>query len=136
MSLFESNKGYLIGVKILDQQHRELMDMVNHLEALGLNKSLRKNAVTQFINALVEYARTHFTTEEEFMRLSKYPNYVAHQNSHKQFITKISQFKSKPIRDFRKHHDSLLAFLKTWIDEHIHQSDKDLGPFLNSRDIF
>lgn len=134
MVLFAWDAKYSVGVRELDAQHKQLVDMLNELyEAM---QSQQGNAILgAIINKLVSYTRTHFTTEERYMSQYGYPDLAAQKREHAMFTDKVMAFKN----DFDSGRVSITvsvtSFLKTWLMEHISGSDKKYGPFLNAKGV-
>jgi len=81
------------------------------------------------VRSAVEYAQTHFYTEEKYMIQADYPELVPHQQEHKSFVTTVV----KAVNDFEDGKSApitLARFLKEWLLNHIAVSDKKYSPYL------
>lgn len=114
---------YRIGHPVIDSQHKELFKIINTLHENGDNAFIQKNCFTD----LQTYVVKHFTTEEEIMRLYRYPEekIVAHQKEHQSFAERVAGF-SQASKKGEKTEEIALIFLKTWITQHVLDSDRDL----------
>lgn len=70
------------GNKMIDSEHRELLDAVNKLMD-SFAQGQGRTAIDPAVKFLLDYVRTHFAHEEQLQERSKYPGI----NEHKQFHT-------------------------------------------------
>jgi hemerythrin-like metal-binding protein len=60
--------GYQIGHAVLDQQHAELLMLINQLSAcMASNSSKRSEEFHSILNDLMDLTRAHFYAEESFL---------------------------------------------------------------------
>lgn len=127
---YEFTKELETGNRIIDNEHRELLNAVNALlDACGEGKGrARMGETVKFLN---DYVDRHFAHEEQLQKQSGYPGYEAHHAFHekyKQILREITAGMSgeASIADLAKlnGHVSLLV-------SHIRTEDKKLGAFLN-----
>ncbi|MDR0876472.1 MAG: bacteriohemerythrin [Treponema sp.] len=117
---------FSVGVKLIDDQHRELLDLTNDLfnHCVGDEKSERAY-FESVIGKAVQYIRGHFSTEEKIMIATNYPGYKDHKRAHDTFVLQVIE----QARSFEeKRSFTLLAFtryLKDWILTHIAVVDKE-----------
>ncbi len=138
MELFvEWEDKYSVGIEKIDNQHKQLIEIINRLY---YSRGNRPHAVLgETIQELIEYTKTHFTDEERLMRENGYPDYQAHKKRHEAFIEEVKKFHN----EYQKVDDDLLEdyslvtdvlfFLKTWLCGHILVIDKEYSPFLNKK---
>jgi hemerythrin len=113
------------GIKIIDDQHKELVDLVNEMfhHATGDDKQEHKY-FSEIIQKAVNFIKVHFVTEEKIMRAIQYPGYAEHKKCHDRFVLDVLE----NIRDYqaKKHHTlfSFTKFLKDWVLSHIGVMDK------------
>lgn len=126
---------FLIGIPVLDEQHRVFVRTVNKLyRALFLLRSGSiKEELFDIFQQLYEYARHHFKTEEAMMEKYGYPKLAHHREAHNQFIKRLHKYFEKlddsNLRDLGL---SLLTFLRQWLLFHVLRMDKEIGNFLGS----
>lgn len=118
-----------VGVTEIDDQHKELIKMLNELNK-AIHGGWGKEARKEVINKLVEYTRIHFTTEESVMSIAGYPDVEVHKKQHHNLILSVNEY----IKKYEENPDAssydLLFFLKKWLTEHIVKSDKALANYL------
>lgn len=115
---------FSVGIKEIDLQHREMINMINDLnEALEKSDHLDEE-VSEILNRLAEYAMIHFATEEKYFELFKYPLAASHRLEHESFKRQIEDFMSMESEMQTAHLAILLGtFLEEWLIEHIVSSD-------------
>lgn len=80
---------YFLDIPQLDEQHQQLINMINRLHLLIVEKGT-ESEVTQIIEEFISYTKIHFAEEEGMMARSGFPSVVAHQQVHKTFINEIN----------------------------------------------
>lgn len=134
MALFNWSDKYSVGVIELDNQHKELVNILNEIfDAMSAGKS--NEALGRIISKLVNYTRIHFSTEEKYMQKYNYPGYSAQKREHDAFIEKIQNFQ----KDFNSGKLTLSldvsSFLKNWLIQHISGEDKKYESFFNQKGL-
>jgi hemerythrin len=124
------DEAYSVGVDLIDNQHKSLVNMVNTLFSYcELGDEHAEIAYLKAVNSAMEYAKTHFTEEEKFMRMAGYPKLDEHIKEHEAFVAEIV----KSVRLFEKGKTTpikMAEFLKKWLLQHIAVSDKESAPYL------
>ncbi len=134
MPLISWNDTLSIGVEVVDGQHKKMIEMVNELHAAM--KAREGYAVLNLIfMGLADYTKTHFSTEEDIMLSHEYPEYAAHKKEHEDLIAQVAELRKRADRKELNITIDLLHFLRDWVKNHIMNTDKKLGNFLNSRGI-
>ena len=116
---------YSMGVKIIDDQHKGLLDFVNDLfnHASG-NEAEERVYFKEVIQQAVQYIKEHFQTEEKLMVSTKYQGYAEHKKAHDEFTLTVIQ----SVKDFESGRRLVLEkfayFLKDWVLSHIAVMDK------------
>lgn len=108
----------------IDQQHQQLIDLINQVWAATINKQHNKIEMIRIVYALERYTVTHFTAEEVFMREISYPKFAEHKKAHDQFVARIRQEKVLVASGERLNLD-IVHYLKDWLINHILVSDKE-----------
>lgn len=116
---------HALGLDELDAQHRLLFELANDLWHHLVRRSARNEVLASF-TALERCVRSHFATEETFMRVTAYPHMAAHMAEHAAFVERIAHEKSLVTAGHPLRLD-LLTFLKDWLGEHIQVSDMDFA---------
>lgn len=134
MSYLVWDEKYSVGVREIDTQHKKLVELINDLHD-AMKQGKGKDVMTKVVKALVDYAITHFGTEEKYMTKFNYPQYSVHKLEHDKFSKQVADFQ----RDFNSGKVALtievMNFLKDWLVNHILGTDKKFGPFFNENGI-
>jgi hemerythrin len=116
---------FSVGVKLVDDQHKGLLNLVNDLfnHVIG-NEEAEKAYFQKVIQEAVQYIKVHLATEEKIMLAAKFPGYAEHKRAHDSFVLTVIN----NIKDFEAGKRLTLAtftrFLKEWILTHIAIMDK------------
>jgi len=116
---------YSVGVKVIDDQHKGLLNLVNDMyNHVTGNEEEEREYFKKIIQEAVNYVKVHFATEEKIMRAIKFQGYAGHKKAHDSFILTVVE----NIRDYesgkRVTLSSFTHFLKDWILTHIAIMDK------------
>lgn len=114
---------YSVGNIIIDDQHKQLIEILNNLHNAFIKKE-HENKIGLVILNLVDYTEIHFKTEERLFKQSNYEHSQEHINEHKLFIKQVNKFKSNFNKDKTILTKDILIFLKEWLEQHILVSDK------------
>jgi len=118
---------YVIGVELIDEQHKKLIEIANKVYELLKNDFLtdKYDRIVEVVEELANYTVFHLKSEEEYMLSIGYKKFLSHKVEHDEFIDKINSFDLSKIDESQeKHLIDILNFIITWIDEHIIQKDK------------
>jgi hemerythrin len=113
------------GIKIIDDQHKELVKLVNDLfHHVTGNETQEHDYFNTVIQEVVKYVKVHFATEEKIMIATNYSGYHEHKKEHQEFVLKTVQ----NIKDYQDGKRLTLStftkFIKDWILSHIAVMDK------------
>jgi hemerythrin len=129
--IVEWHDSYSIGIRLVDDQHKELINLTNRLHeasVLGWDKS--KVAFMSAIRGTVDYVGYHFSTEEKIMERVNYPDYKVHKKEHSDFVKEVL----RQVQDFQAGQkvsaNDFVLFLKDWVLAHIAVCDKKMGMYL------
>lgn len=134
MPLLEWTDALSVGVADLDLQHQQLIRMINALHD-STTTGHGNEALGQTIDGLIEYAQTHFATEEAYFDRYGYPDAGVHREQHQAFVVRVQDFKYSFDERERFLAIDVMDFLSSWLVEHIQGSDKEYGPFLNQHGV-
>lgn len=134
MSFVQWSDDYSVKVRIIDQQHKKLMALVNQMHD-GLLAQRGDETLKSVLRGLVAYTEWHFLTEERLMVAHRYPGYKAHKSEHEALAEKVLNFQSKFDSTDRPRALDVMNFLKEWLIDHILGTDKLLRPYLSSKGV-
>ena len=84
----------MFAVTLIDQQHQELVSMLNRLNDAVKNNESRED-IYRIIDDVIAFTRLHFATEERLMIQSGYTEIEWHKDKHKQLIQDALHLKGK-----------------------------------------
>ena len=111
---------YSVGVKGIDNQHKQLIVLINVLNETTQSGALTTALLNSIISQLTHYTKYHFTYEEVLFRKYNYSETKEHTNEHQNFVKKIEAFAQVKPEEIS---DQILEFLNNWLITHILKSD-------------
>ncbi|MFO7534870.1 MAG: bacteriohemerythrin [Kiritimatiellia bacterium] len=124
MAEIKWTSGYSVGVPLMDEQHKRLIDLINTTGGPGDERT-----TAEAIRQMELYAELHFKAEEEMLREKNYPELPFQIEEHRRFFQKTDEFAAKDLADpaVRGH---LHSFLCRWLSHHILEVDMKYKHFL------
>ena len=129
---FKWSPDYNVDIKTIDNQHQELVSILNHL-FIAVSKRQAEKEIAVILDDLVGYTKTHFALEERLMQQANYEDFEAHKLEHKKLLERLDQLTKKYLLEEKPIHFELLSFLKVWLKEHIKGSDKKYSAALRQK---
>lgn len=125
-----------VGVKEIDEQHKELFAKVNTLFD-ACNSGKGKDQIDSVIKYLQEYVVEHFGSEESLQKKYSYPGYEEHKAQHDKFIQDFLKLKEGIDKNGVTGLTivQLNQVLVDWLIKHIRKTDKALAGFLKEKGI-
>ena len=128
-----------VGVAILDEQHRQLLDLINTYGAdLALGHGYKRMMIG--FREIIDNFKMHFKTEEDLMSGNRFPGFGQHKRIHDLFMERLISYIDKYETGDRFLGLEAHRFLRDWLYNHImdHTSfaDRELGLFLNKNGIY
>ncbi|MFC1467125.1 bacteriohemerythrin [Verrucomicrobiota bacterium] len=126
-----------VGVSELDQKHQKhqkLISIINELDS-AMSQGKGKEVLHKVISGLIVYVKTHFETEERYLKEANYPEFASHQEEHIAFIKKISAFKNDYLAGKMCLSIEIMNFLSCWLIDHIKVKDKHYSPCLSKAGV-
>lgn len=120
--MIEWDDKYNVGISIIDNEHKKLIDIMNNAVALEQNNCNPKD-ITEVINEMNKYAQTHFATEEAYMVKFDYSDYENHRKEHQAFSIETMAFLDKITNSNRQLISEILEHLKSWFVNHVQGTD-------------
>ena len=78
-----------LGVPIIDEQHRVLVDLTNALHAAISDAAGARDAIADILEGLLDYTHNHFIVEEVLFQKHGYPDADKHLSEHSGFTGKM-----------------------------------------------
>jgi hemerythrin len=119
---FKWSADYSVKIKTIDEQHQELVNILNRL-FVAVSKREGDKVIAGILDALMSYTETHFALEERLMRQAKYKDLEPHIAEHRKLIAQLDGLCKKHLLEEKPIYFEMLSFLKTWLKEHIQGVD-------------
>jgi len=117
---------YSVGIKLIDDQHKELFNLVNDMynHVNNDDEKAERAYFQSVIKQVLGCVKIHFATEEIIMKKTKFQGYAGHKKVHDSFILSVLDIVKKFDEEKRVPLISLKYFIKDWILTHIAIMDK------------
>ena len=132
----EWQEEYSVGVKELDDQHKNLLNIINSL-LLEKQEKITGDKLSEIISSMVHHAYIHFATEERYMEQVNFPDLTQHVLEHVSFILKTLELslKVKEGEGTATNQMELLTYLKEWYSSHVLGADRLYVPYLRAKRV-
>jgi hemerythrin len=128
------DSSFSVGVKLLDEQHKRIVNMMNRLIS-DREATVRSEAISELLDGLTKYATDHFRAEEQLLEEHGYPGLAHQKEEHRAYRIKVVTLCQATI----SHEDSvpagLLKFMCDWWVNHILETDMEYRSFLTERGV-
>lgn len=133
MPHIEWDEHFSTGIDEVDNDHRQLIDLINQLHQAMVLGVTRKE-LPAIVDELVDYAQHHFQREEALMMQHRYPGAEEHLRLHAHFRKMVTHLRAKLEQGDFAISTSLFVLLQNWLIEHIMKADREVAwHILNSR---
>tara|TARA_R110001592_G_scaffold363167_1_gene680887 strand:- start:3391 stop:3756 length:366 start_codon:yes stop_codon:yes gene_type:complete len=109
-----------------DTQHQVLFELIEELKSDAARPGI--------FNRLTNFAESHFTLEEAYMRQLNYPKIDEHIAAHDRFRSELKTIIQTPSEFDAQMRETISIFLREWLTRHIFGIDKDLEAFILQSD--
>ncbi len=126
--IIEWSSALELGIDSVDEQHAKLVSLLN--EAYDATVSLSgQEEILNILKRMNEYTKFHFSSEEELMKESGYPDLKSHMVKHLAFVEYVEKtMKRFEMEDFISSVE-LITYLFDWLKEHILGADKKFSEY-------
>jgi hemerythrin-like metal-binding protein len=125
MAYFEWADDMVIDHGVIDQDHRQLVDLVNALHT-ATAAGRGQDVVAKILDELIRYTNDHLQREEHLMESIKFPNLAQHKEGHDLFMAQIHDLKKKYDSGSITVASQLSTALRDWLSLHIRRNDKEI----------
>lgn len=127
MAFIDWESRYSVGHNEIDQQHRQLIDMINKLHT-AMKSGQGSREAGAIVEEMVNYSKFHFETEENLMKVYGFIGLLTHKAEHAAFIKQAGDFQSQFASGKVTLSIDILNFLKEWLTRHILGTDSKYSP--------
>jgi hemerythrin len=125
MSLLEWKPEYSVGIASMDDEHREMIDLINDVYA-KLGTSSDPDAIEDCLENIYSTISLHFALEERIMREQSYAEYVEHKEDHEDLLDEIRDLMDEFFADQDAGARLLKKRLSDWFARHFASFDARL----------
>lgn len=123
MDIIKWRDSYNIGIKMVDEQHQKLVEILNELY-IAMSAHQTKEKLANILSELKKYTIFHFGAEERLLQKHFYPDLANHKKMHKSFVDKLEEYKTRLLVGDTNLSIELGRYLKDWLLTHIQGTDK------------
>ena len=135
MEPVEWSEKFSVGVRVLDQQHQQLIKLLNILISTQATTTTRSETISDTLLAMTRYAQAHFKTEERLMEAYGYPGLEAQKIQHRDFRKSTVDFSTATYYGIDQVPEVLLTYLVDWWVHHILEDDMAYRSFFKDKGV-
>ncbi len=120
MEQLQWNKCFSVGVRLIDQQHKNLFSIINDLIIAKENEQ-QQDVIENILTELIAYTEYHFSSEEKLFKI--HPDYKKHCLIHRNFVAKIMAQTNSCKNNKEDISEETLNFLVDWLKNHVLGTD-------------
>ncbi len=132
--MIEWDDKYCVGISILDEQHKKLIEIINKASMVEKSSNSPKD-VLAILYQMTDYALEHFKTEEHYMEKFHFTGYQPHRNEHIDFINTVHDYKNRAVYGDGQIASETLKYLVEWYANHIQEIDIEYIDFFKKNGI-
>ena len=135
MEPIQWSEEFSVGVRELDQQHQQLIKMLNLLISTQGTTNTKSETVSDTLMAMTRYAQAHFKAEESLMEVHGFPGLEEQKSQHRDYRKKTVGFSTATTFGVEQVPEDLLAYLADWWVHHILEDDMAYRSFFKDKGI-
>ncbi|MCP5093510.1 MAG: hemerythrin family protein [Gammaproteobacteria bacterium] len=125
MSLLEWKPEYSVGIASMDDEHREMIALINDVYA-KLGTSPDADTIEDCLEEIFNTISLHFALEERIMREQGYDEYEDHKEDHEDLLDEIRDLMDEFVADEKEGARRLEEGLSGWFSKHFVSFDARL----------
>lgn len=125
MSLLQWRKEFATGIKDVDYEHREMIELINQLHA-SFSDTSSGMSVVDFLGEIDARISAHFALEEKIMRERNYDQYLDHKEDHERLLEEIRDIMDDYEDRVQFDENDFASRLNRWFIEHFKTKDARL----------
>ncbi len=129
--MIEWNDSLIINHDEIDEQHKELIRMLNEIDAAIDSEDFNYTNIVNLVAGLERYVKTHFDYEERLMFEYSYPYIAEHTKEHNVFRDKLQNTYVLEIDSPKEFYHEMSEYLMQWLTQHILKVDKQFSRYLS-----
>jgi hemerythrin len=124
-----------VGVRELDQQHQQLIKLLNILISTQGTINTRSEMISDTLLAMTRYAQVHFKAEERLMEAYGYPGLEKQKIQHRDFRKKTVAFSTATYYGIDHIPEAMLEYLVDWWVHHILEDDMAYRSYFKDKGV-
>ena len=125
MSLITWKDEFSVGVAAVDLEHRELIELINGLDA-GMREYATQTTVVETLGEIYARISAHFALEEKVMRKAGYDGFTTHKQDHERLLDELADVIDSVDDAGRYDRAGLSRDLDRWFSDHFRTHDARL----------
>lgn len=127
-----NDQKYGTGVQAIDEQHKDLVELLNKLHR-AVKEKRGMQVTVEILDGLIQYTAKHFAFEEELMKKTGYPGQHEHLDAHSKLVNQVLELRKKLDLNKVTITFEVLQFLSDWLNKHICGSDREFGEWFSGK---
>lgn len=131
-ALIEWNSVFYTEHQVIDQQHQQMIRLLNALHGC-LENTGNSHDLSEQLEALCNFTMEHFATEEQVMAKMGYPHLERHKAQHELLAAKARELNQSCLNGQQPLCCDVTEQLREWMLDHFLGEDRELGLFLQQK---
>jgi hemerythrin len=132
--MVDKNDKYRMHSSLINEDQKKIIGTVDKaIDAKQQQES--PDELKKVLSRINRNAVRHFTTEESYMKVFKYPGYQYHKEEHQDFSTKALAYRKIIVDSDAETASEILEYLKTWLVKHFQEADKKSTDHFNKNEL-
>ena len=121
----------ILGVPILDRQHRSILALLKQLECTP-EALITSEGINELMTRLMSQLPEHFDTEEEWMKSSGMPSQLIAEHSveHTRVIEDLTHLQTEAMKKNTVKVGAVVKIIREWILHHIYGLDLEIKKYV------
>ncbi|MBU8869642.1 MAG: bacteriohemerythrin [Gemmatimonadales bacterium] len=129
MALIDWTGEFSVGIKSLDEQHQNLVEIINKFDE-ARRRGKGSKVMGQILNEILGYTQEHFAFEEKLLEKTDFPGRKLHQSQHRQLLQKVERLQHDFLNEDRRITAETSELFDYWLTSHILKHDKEYSEHL------
>lgn len=130
----EWNDSLLVGIPLIDDQHKKLVAIANKLYDIATGPAdVFKSKMQEVLKEARDYTLYHFSAEEKFLKEHDYPSIDMHKVAHDAFVSEIDGEIKKINDPTQADAMRLYSYFQNWLFQHIARADHIWADFVRPK---
>ena len=133
--MIEWDDKYSVGMSIIDEEHKKLIDITN-MAIVAKKQNYNSEKTKEVLNEMVEHTYKQFSIKETDMLKFNLPKYLFYRDELLDFMeSTIASYKDLTMDNYQLINETL-EFFKDWVVNHILKTDKEFGNCSNKNSLY